>query len=92
MICTPHPILFDKIEKNEMSRACIEEKRGIYRVLVGKPERKILPGRPRHRWEDNVKMDLQEMGSGSMDWLKLAGTCQCGNEPSGSIKCRQFLD
>ena len=39
---------------------------------MGKPERKRLLGRRRHRWEDNVKIDLQEVGSGSMDWLKLA--------------------
>jgi len=39
---------------------------------VGKPERKRLLGRPRHRWEDNVKIDLQEVGNGSMDWLKPA--------------------
>jgi len=38
------------------------EKRGIYRVLVGKLERKRLLGRPRHRWEDNIKIDLQEVG------------------------------
>ena len=40
------------------------EKRGIYRVLMGKPEGKRLLGRPRHRWEDNIKMDLQEVGCG----------------------------
>ena len=43
-------------------------KRGVYRVLVGKPEVK----RPRRRWEDNVKMDLQEVGCGGMDWIELA--------------------
>ena len=42
------------------------ERRGIYRVLVGKPER------PRRRWEDNTKMDLQEVGYGDMDWIELA--------------------
>jgi hypothetical protein len=47
------------------------EKRGVYRVLVGKPEGKILLGRPRRRWEDNT-MDLQEVGCGSMDWIELA--------------------
>ena len=41
-------------------------------VLVGKPEGKILLGRPRHRWGDNIKMDLQEVGSGGMDWIALA--------------------
>ena len=43
------------------------ERRGVYRVLVGKPEGKRPLGRPRHRWEDNIKMDLQEEGSGGMD-------------------------
>jgi len=47
-------------------------RRGLYRVLVGKPEGKRPLGRPRHRWKDNIKMDLQEMGCGSMDWIELA--------------------
>jgi hypothetical protein len=41
-------------------------------ALPGKPERKRPLGRPRHKWEDNIKMDLQEVGSGGMDWIKLA--------------------
>jgi hypothetical protein len=48
------------------------EKRGLYKVLVGKPERKRSFGRPRRRWEDNIKMDLQEIGCGEMDWIELA--------------------
>jgi len=44
------------------------ERRGIYRVLVGKPEGK----RPRHRWEHNITMDLKEVGCGGMDWIELA--------------------
>jgi len=48
------------------------EKRGLYRVLVGKPEGKRPLGRPRHRWEDNIKKDLQESCSGCMDWIELA--------------------
>jgi hypothetical protein len=47
------------------------EWRGVHRVLVGKPERKRPLGRPRHRWEDNIKMDLQEVGGGG-DWMELA--------------------
>ena len=43
-----------------------------YRVLVGKPEGKRPLGRPRRRWEDNIKMDLQEVGCGSVDWIELA--------------------
>ena len=45
--------------------------RGVYGVLVGKPERKRPLGRPRCRWEDNIKMDMQEVQCGSMDWIEL---------------------
>jgi hypothetical protein len=48
------------------------EERGVYRVLVGKPEGKRPMGRPRRRWEDNIRMDLQEVGCGGMDWIGLA--------------------
>jgi hypothetical protein len=57
----------DKIEKNEVGGACSAdgEGRGMNRVLVGKPEGK----RPRRRWEDNIKMDLQEVGCGDVYWI-----------------------
>ena len=48
------------------------ERRGVYRVLVGKPEGKRPLGRPRRRWEDNIRMDLQEVGCGGVDWIELA--------------------
>ena len=48
------------------------EGRGVHRVLVGKPERKRPLGRPRRRWKDNIKMDLQEVGWGCGDWMELA--------------------
>ena len=48
------------------------EGRGVYRVLVGKPEGKRPLGRPRRRWEDNIRMDLQEVGLGYEDWIGLA--------------------
>jgi 3-oxoacyl-ACP reductase-like protein len=48
------------------------ERRGLYRVLVGKAEGKRPLGRPRYRWEDNIKMDLQEVGCWGMDWIELA--------------------
>jgi hypothetical protein len=48
------------------------ERRGVYRVLVGKPEGKRPLGRSRRRWEDNIRMDLREVGCGGMDWMELA--------------------
>ena len=48
------------------------KRRGVYRDLVGKPEGKRPLRRPRRRWEDNIKMDLQEVGCGGMDWIELA--------------------
>jgi len=75
------------------------ERRGVCRVLVGKPEIKRSLGRPRRRWEDNITMGLKEVGCGvygldraGSGYGKVAGTCECGNEPSGSIKCGEFLD
>jgi alpha-galactosidase len=65
-----------KIEKNEMVRAfgAYGEERGVHRVLVGKPEGKRSLGRPRSRWEDNIKMDVQEVvevvGTG-WSWLRI---------------------
>jgi hypothetical protein len=48
------------------------ERRGVHRVLVGKLEGKRPIGRPRRRWEDNIKMNLEELGCGGMDWIGLA--------------------
>jgi len=55
-----------------MGGACGAYGGGGRRVLVGKPERKRPLGRPRRRWEDNIKMDLQEVGGGCVDWMELA--------------------
>ena len=70
-------------------------RRGVYRFLVGKPEGKRPLGRPRHRWEDNIKMDLQELGCEGYEldragsrYGQVVGTCECGNEPSGFHKIR----
>ena len=52
--------------------ACMGEGRGVYRVLVGKREGKRSLGRPRGRWKDDIKMDLQRVGYGGMDWVELA--------------------
>jgi hypothetical protein len=47
------------------------ERKGVYKVLVGKPEGKRPLGRARRRWEDNIKIDLQEVGCGGVDWFEL---------------------
>jgi len=52
--------------------AHMDKERGVYRVLVGKPEGKRPLGRPRHRWVDNIRIDLQEVGCGYLDWIGLA--------------------
>ena len=52
--------------------ACMGEGKGVHRVLVGKPEGKKPLGRPKSRWEDNIKMDLQEVGCGGVDWIEMA--------------------
>ena len=52
--------------------ACMEEGRGMHKVLVGKPEGKRSLGRPRRRWENNIKMDLEEVGRSCGDWMELA--------------------
>jgi hypothetical protein len=70
MICTPYTILFGcPNQKYEMGGACsmYRERRGVYRVLVGRPEEKRPLGRPRCRWEDNINMELQEVGLRVMD-------------------------
>jgi len=51
---------------------CMGEERGLYRVLLGKPEGRRPLGKPRRRWVDNIRIDLQEVGCGYMDWIGLA--------------------
>jgi hypothetical protein len=48
------------------------EERKVYKVLVGKPEGKRPLGRPKHRWEDGIRMDLRDIGLGGVDWIRLA--------------------
>jgi hypothetical protein len=70
------------------------EVRSVHRVLVGKPEGKTPLGRPRRRYYDNIKMDLQEVGWGRGNWMELArvaGTCGYGEELSGSVNAGNFL-
>jgi hypothetical protein len=52
--------------------ACIGPKKNTFRIYVGNPEAKRSIGRKRHRWVDNIKMDLREIGWGGMDWIDLA--------------------
>jgi hypothetical protein len=80
--------------KWEGNLARMGEKRSVYMVLVGKLEGKRPLEKPSRRREDNIKIDLQEVGFGGMDLIELAqelgqvaGTCKSGNETSGSIKC-----
>jgi hypothetical protein len=73
------------------------ERRGVYRVMVGKPEGKRPVGRPWRRWVYNIKMGLQKVGCGGGYWIEMgkgqvADTCECGNEPSCSMKCGEFLN
>jgi hypothetical protein len=77
------------------------ERRGAYRVLVGKPEGRSPFGRPRRGWKDNIKSHLRKVGLGrggpGLDRSgpvcgQLTGPCECVNEPLGSIKCGELLD
>jgi hypothetical protein len=62
------------MKEDAMGRTCSTNERdeNAYRILVGKPEGKRSPGRPRRRWVDNIKMDLGELGWDGMDWIDLA--------------------
>ena len=64
------PNIVRVIKSRRMAR--MGEDRGVHRVLVGKPERRRPLGGPRRKWEDNIKMDLQEVGGGRGDWMELA--------------------
>jgi len=77
MICTAYQILFGEIKSRRMRWAghiarSMLERRGVYTVLVGKSEGKRPLGRPRRRWEDNIKMDLQGTACKGMNWIFLA--------------------
>ena len=62
------------------------EDRVVNRVLVGKPEGKRPLGRPRRRWEDNIKMDFQEVGGGRGDWMELAQDRDRWRAPVGTVR------
>ena len=63
------------------------EGRGVYRFLEGKPEGKTPLGRPRRRWEDNIKMDLQEVGCWVVDWIELAQDRERWRALVNAVKC-----
>jgi hypothetical protein len=66
--------------------ACMGEDGGVYRVLVRKPEGKRPLGRPRCRWEDNIKIDPQEVGGGRGDWLELAQDRDRSRALAGTVR------
>jgi len=77
----------------------MEERIRVYRLLVGKPEGKRPFRRPTCGWEDNIKMNLQEVGYGGMDWIELAQDrdrwrtlVNAVMNLRGSMKCREFRD
>jgi hypothetical protein len=89
------------MKNNEMGGACstYRERRDAYRILVGRPERRRPLGRPRRRWEDNIKMDIREVGGEDMNWIELAqdrdrwrALVNAVMNLRGSIKCGEFLD
>jgi hypothetical protein len=66
--------------------------RGAYRLLVGRPEGKRPLGRPGRGWEDNIKMDLRDIGIDGANWIQLAaGFCKHGDEPSGFVRKRNIF-
>jgi hypothetical protein len=67
------------------------KKRNAYRLLAGKPEGKRPLGRPRHRWVDNIKMDLGEEGWDDVDWISLSQD-RGGNKPSVYVKCWDSIE
>ena len=74
MYCSPNIVRVIKLRRMRWAGhvARVGEERGVYRVLVGKPEGKSPLGRPRRRWVDNIRMDLKEVVCGYMDWIGLA--------------------
>jgi hypothetical protein len=97
MICTAHQIGIIRVIKSRRVRraghaARTGDKRGAYRVLVGRPEGERPLGIPKRKWENNIKMYLQEVGWKALTgliWLRIGTgveSFECGNEPSDSIK------
>jgi hypothetical protein len=82
-----------------MGGACSTNGENIkaHRLVMGKPEGKRPLGRPRCGWLDNISIGLGEIGWGGQDWSdsgqgQVEGPCECGNEPSVSMKCRKIIE
>jgi hypothetical protein len=84
LYCSPNIFWLNKSRRMRWAGhvARMGKRRGAYRVLVGKPERRRPLGRPRRRWEDNIKIGFQEVGCGCMDWIEL---------PRGRDRCRALV-
>jgi len=99
LYCSSNIVLVIKSRRKKRAGrvARMGERRGVYRVLVGKPEGK-RPHGPRRRWKIILRWTFRKWDVGlwtGLIWLRIAGfagTCECSNEPSGSIKCGEFLD
>ena len=74
LYCSPNivRVIKSRIMRLAVHVTCMEERRGVYRVSVGNPEGKKPLGRPRRRWENNIRIDLQEVGCEGVDWIELA--------------------
>jgi hypothetical protein len=78
--------------------ARIRARKGAYRVLVENSEERRQLGRQRRRWEDNIKLDPGEevwghgLDRSGSEYGPVVGSCECGNEPSGSLKCGEFFE
>jgi len=74
LYCSPNIFRVIKLRRMRLAGyvARLVQRRGVYRFLVGNPEGKRPLGRPGCRWEDNIKLDLQEVECGGMDWIELA--------------------
>jgi hypothetical protein len=101
LYCSPSIIRIIKSRRMRSAGhvARIGEKRDAYRLLVGKPEKKRPLGRPRRRWEDNIRMYLGEVGWGDVDWIGLAqnrnrwrALCEVGIEPSDFMECWENIE
>jgi len=79
LYCSPNIVRVIKSRRMRWAKhvARMGEKRGVYRVFLGKLEGRRPLGRPRRRWVDNIRMDLQEVGCGYMDWIGLAQDRDC---------------